>query len=340
MKLNGSAIRYNNGELYIIDQQKLPHEEHWIPISSPEDMISAIKKLKVRGAPMIGISACLSLAQYAKKTTSLKDFKTKALALRESRPTAVNLMNNIDSLLSQLHSDEDLKKIEALATAIFYKDVELCQQMAFHAQSKIPNKANLLTHCNTGGLATAGIGTALGAILEAQKTKEIHVYVDETRPLLQGGRLTAWELHKAKASFTLICDNMAGHLMALGKVDQIWVGADRIATNGDFANKIGTYSLAVLAKHHNIPFYIVAPSTSIDPTCKNAKAIPIEERASSEVHGVDLAMGKMLWAKKEFPTYNPAFDITPSEFVSAWIFETGVYNKNEIDNGALEDIIC
>ncbi|NVJ48986.1 MAG: S-methyl-5-thioribose-1-phosphate isomerase, partial [Gammaproteobacteria bacterium] len=189
----------------------------------------------------------------------------------------------------------------------------------------------LLTHCNTGSLATAGVGTALGVISAAhQRYSDIFVWVDETRPLLQGGRLTAWECGNRNIPHKIICDNMAAMLMAQGQVDRIFVGSDRIAANGDFANKIGTYSLAVLAHYHRVPFYVVAPQTTVDPNCADGQAIPIEQRSAAEVKGVSGAFGNCTWAPQDSAVFNPAFDVTPAELVSGWVLDTGVFSATDL----------
>jgi methylthioribose-1-phosphate isomerase len=200
--------------------------------------------------------------------------------------------------------------------------------MARNGVTVLRDGDRVLTHCNTGGLATAGLGTALGVLIEGKRQGlNLHVIADETRPLLQGGRLTTWELQKNGIPFTLICDNMAGFLMQKGGVDKVMVGADRIARNGDFANKVGTYSLAVLCKHHKIPFYVVAPQTTVDAECANGAGIPIEERAPHEVHGA--------WAPKTSKVWNPAFDVTPAELVTGWILDRGIFNIAQVREGAL-----
>lgn len=325
--LDSMGLKFRDGKLTILDQQKLPHEEIWLESHTPDDMIGFIKALKVRGAPLIGVAAALALANWARAEFGSKAFlrddnesssnqRTKFLLaaqnLRESRPTAVNLMAAIDRLLDTAEkSDFSTDKILSKAIEIFDEDVKLCEEMASEGAKYVEDGNNILTHCNSGGLATVGRGTALGVITKAAETKKIHVWVDETRPLLQGARLTAWELGKLKIPHTLICDNMAATLMAQGKVDKIFVGADRIARNGDFANKIGTYSLAVLAKHHGIPFYVVAPKTTVDLNCSSGTQIPVEEREASEVRGMS--------GPKESLVFNPAFDVTPSSLVSAYV---------------------
>jgi len=213
------------------------------------------------------------------------------------------------------------------------EEIVMCDRMAKHGASLVKDGDNILTHCNTGSLATIGVGTALGVIREAHRQgKKIHVYVDETRPLLQGGRLTTYELQKEGIPHTLICDNMAGVLMSQGKIQRVLVGADRIALNGDFANKIGTYSVAVLAKYHNVPFHPVAPMSTIDFACTSGKDIPIEQRKKTEVLG---AFG-VTWAPDQTEVYNPAFDVTPVELIESLILDSGIHTKDNIKSGSLK----
>jgi len=220
------------------------------------------------------------------------------------------------------------------ALRLIDEDKRLCDAIARAGSALVKPGSRLLTHCNTGGLATAGVGTALGVIARAhQEGKVSNVWVDETRPLLQGGRLTAWELGELGVPYQLITDSMAASLMAKGLVDAVWVGADRIAANGDVANKIGTYSLAVLAKFHGIPFYVAAPQTTLDPDCPNGDAIPIEQRAASEVTGVAGSFGAVQWAPEDAQVYNPAFDVTPASLISGWVLDTGVVTPQEVANG-------
>ncbi|MCB9026257.1 MAG: S-methyl-5-thioribose-1-phosphate isomerase [Bdellovibrionaceae bacterium] len=322
--LKGLSISYENQTLKILDQCLLPLKEEWIEIHKPSEMVEAIKKLKVRGAPLIGVAAALSLAKFALEGASETEFLNAAEDLRSSRPTAVNLMFAIDKL-TKFENGFNLKEIVSKAEQFFLEDIELCERISTHGEKLIADGDNVLTHCNTGGLATAGSGTALGVIKKAfENGKNIHVFVDETRPLLQGGRLTTWELEKCGIPYTLICDNMAASLMAKGKINKVIVGADRIATNGDFANKTGTYSLAVSSFYHRIPFYCAAPYTTIDFSCKNGQDIPIEMRNAREVRGVSGFFGEIIWAPIRSEVYNPAFDVTPFQLVSAWIFEKGV----------------
>lgn len=329
--INDFAIRYHAKDLYILNQQKLPQEEEWIDVKTPEQMVEIITSLKVRGAPMIGIAAAFSLSQLAQQGASRESLEAAAILLKNSRPTAVNLSNYITRILSAMDQNEDYQKaVIETAHAIYQEDINLCANMGEAGAALIEAEENILTICNTGSLATAGMGTALGVIRAAHaQNKNIHVYACETRPLLQGARLTAWELEQSQIPYTLICDNMAATLMSQGKIDRVLVGADRIAANGDFANKIGTYSLAVLAKHHNIPFHVVAPYTTIDPNCPNGSAIKIEERSPDEVRGAKGGFGQVIWSPAKAPVYNPAFDVTPANLVTSYILDRGSLSLEE-----------
>lgn len=336
--LQATSIKYQDNTLYVLDQHQLPHIENWLPCESVDAMVAMIQKLQIRGAPLIGIGASLLLGDLATKGASATTLQLSAEILRAARPTAVNLMNNMDSMLAALHSG-GTAALPAEAERLFHEDVTLCNTLATLGAELIPANANILTHCNTGSLATAGVGTAIGVINAAhQQGKKIHVYVDETRPLLQGGRLTAWEMKQLGVPHTLICDNMAALLMRDGKVDCILVGADRIAVNGDFANKVGTYSLAVNAHHHNVPFYVVAPNTTVDVECQNGEQIPIEERAGDEVRGVSGSFGEVCWSPNDTPVFNPAFDVTPAALISGWILDKGVFNQAQINEGVLKTL--
>ena len=331
----GLEVDFNGAKcsLRILDQTQLPHQEKWIEIQTNEQMIEAIKSLRVRGAPLIGVAASLMIAKSALEKTSQKLLLNQALALYESRPTAVNLMICVDRMLEQIKENFDIKLIVRLAIQIFNEDVELCYKISVNGATLIKDGDQILTHCNTGGLATVGVGTALGVIRKAhEQGKNIHVYIDETRPLLQGGRLTAWELQKLKIPCTLITDSMAAQLMSLKKITKAIVGADRIAVNGDFANKIGTYSVAVNCLYHSIPFYMAAPYTTIDPKCNNGTEIPIEQRNTNEVQG----FGDLIWAPKKMEVYNPSFDVTPRKLVSAWIMDSAVYRNKDVEKGAFK----
>lgn len=332
MMLSSRALRYEKSQLFVLDQQFLPHEQKWILIETPEQMISVIQALKVRGAPLIGVAAVLSLADWFVKHKPIRaEFLKKSEAIRAARPTAINLMNAVDRLTQCAETE-----IWNTAVDIFHEDVHLCEQMSVCASQFIQDGDGVLTHCNTGGLATVGIGTALGAIQKAwQQGKKIHVYVDETRPLLQGARLTVWELEQLGIPHTLICDNMAGVLMSQGKIQKALVGTDRIALNGDFANKVGTYSVAVLCHYHKIPFYVVAPSTTVDAHCATGKDIPIEERKGFEVRGVEGSFGSVQWVSSGSPVFNPAFDVTPVDLVSGIIIDGISYPQANLKAGVL-----
>jgi methylthioribose-1-phosphate isomerase len=325
----GLKFNFEKGTLSILNQQRLPHHEIWIEIDSVAEMIQAIQSLKVRGAPLIGVAAAFALAQSALKDTPPDALATEAQALYEARPTAVNLMICMDRMKKVLREDFSKSQLVQTAREIYLEDIRLCDRIAENGAGLIQHGDSVLTHCNTGGLATAGVGTALGILRKAHdQGKKIHVFVDETRPLLQGGRLTTWELHKLNIPFTLITDSMAGHVMAEGRVQKVFVGADRIATNGDFANKIGTYAVAVLAHYHRIPFYVAAPYTTVDPDCASGQDIPIEQRNAEEVVGASSFAPSAV--------YNPAFDVTPAQLVRGWVLDKAAYSPQEIQAGALQ----
>ena len=331
--LFAASLRYENNQLQILDQRLLPQAEVWLPCTSTNQLVEYIHELAIRGAPLIGIAAAIWIAHLAENQADATTLQSDIQRLRATRPTAVNLGHCMTQMHALLHGiTVPVGQLVALAEGFFDNDVILCQTMSQLGADLIESNDNILTHCHTGALATAGIGTALGVIRTAHtQGKRIHVWVDETRPLLQGGRLTSWELGNLSIPYTLICDNMAAMLMQQGKINKIFVGADRIARNGDFANKIGTYGLAVCAHYHHIPFYVVAPRTTYDPNCLQGKDIPIEERDSREVKGVRGQFGAIQWAPENAKVYNPAFDITPAKFVTAWIFDTGIcYHSAEI----------
>lgn len=337
--LHSLGVRFKDGELYILDQQLLPHNEDLILVKDVDHMVAIIQSLKVRGAPAIGISAGLALAKFSQGIDDRDKVRELALKLRGSRPTAVNLMVVIDRMLAHLDSENSHLLFEQEAVSAFEEDVVLCDRMAEYGAGLVQDGDGILTHCNTGRLVTAGVGTALGVIFKAyEQGKKIHVYVDETRPLLQGGRLTAWELEQAGIPYSIITDSMAAHMMKTGKIQKIFVGSDRVALNGDFANKIGTYSLSVLAKYHNIPFYPVAPYTTIDFACETGDGIPIEERAAYEVRGVRGSFGDVCWAPLNAPVCNPAFDVSPVDNVTAFICDKGIFSQAELKKGALKNL--
>jgi methylthioribose-1-phosphate isomerase len=335
------TIRWTNNCAKIIDQTKLPGQLVYINCRDVETLWHAIKRLSVRGAPAIGVAGAFGILLGIKtfKGSDTKKFlahidKT-ADYLGSSRPTAVNLFNMLDRMTQKAHQNKnktvtEIKKIlEKEAKDIFREDQEACRAMGDFGAKLIQNNKTYLTVCNAGALATVDYGTALGVFYSAKKHgKKFKVISCETRPLLQGARLTTWELLQEKIDTTLICDNMAATLMKQGKIDGIFAGADRIASNGDAANKIGTYSLAVLAKHHGIPFYIVAPSTTFDLKIKSGQQIPIEERHKEEITH---------WkgeptAPRGVKVYNPAFDVTDHALITGIVTEKGIINPSFSSN--------
>ncbi|PQK74607.1 S-methyl-5-thioribose-1-phosphate isomerase [Pantoea ananatis] len=332
-----TSLQVRNNQLWILDQQALPQQKNWLPAHSVAQLVEHIHALRVRGAPLIGLSASLLLALLAEQGETREQLVQSLEILRAARPTAVNLMNNLDRMKQALEQPDRVTSLAEEALRLVQEDKQLCDRIAEAGSSLVKPGSQLLTHCNTGGLATAGVGTALGVIARAhQEGKVRNVWVDETRPLLQGGRLTAWELGELGVPYQLITDSMAASMMAAGNVDAIWVGADRIAANGDVANKIGTYSLAVLAHYHGIPFYVAAPHTTLDRLCQTGAAIPIEQRAASEVTGVSGSFGSVQWAPEEAQVYNPAFDVTPAALISGWVLDTGVIAPAQVAAGIFQ----
>lgn len=332
--LQTTSLWVRDNQLFILDQQALPQASRWLDANSVEALVGHIHALRVRGAPLIGLSASLLLALLAERGLNRDALLNALETLRASRPTAVNLMNNLDRMKLALAQENFVPALVAEALRLIDEDKQLCERIAIAGSQLVQPGSRLLTHCNTGGLATAGVGTALGVINFAHQQGNVaNVWVDETRPLLQGGRLTAWELGELGVPYQLITDSMAASLMAKGQVDAVWVGADRIAANGDVANKIGTYSLAVLAKFHGIPFYVAAPHTTLDPNCPNGEAIPIEQRAATEVTGVAGSFGEVQWASENARVYNPAFDVTPAALISGWVLDIGVVTPEEVAAG-------
>ena len=336
------AIRFKNNRLFYLDQTQLPSKEVWRECASLRQGYRAIKELQVRGAPLIGVFAayCVWVAVKENKNSRRGSFYNETLKtidyLQSCRPTAVNLAWALKRLKNILESKKhlDINAIKcfllAEAEAIHRQDRELCAKIGKFGASLVQPDDVILTHCNAGSLATGGEGTALAVIYEAaRRYKNIKVYADETRPLLQGSRLTAWELMKHKIPVTVICDNMAGYVMAQGKIDKIFVGADRITAEGDAANKIGTYSVAVLAKYHKIPFYVAAPFSTFDLNLRKGRDIPIEERSPDEVPKI---LGKVYVTPEKAQVYNPAFDVTPHKLITAIVTDRGVirppFDKN------------
>jgi methylthioribose-1-phosphate isomerase len=331
------GLRSEGGRLLVLDQTQLPDREVWLDGGDPDAMVEHIRALRVRGAPLIGVAAAMSVGWFAEHGASEKDVRAAAARLRAARPTAVNLMAAIDRMLSAAAQGFDADVLVAEAAAIADEDVALCEGMAAYGGRLLQDGDGVLTHCNTGGLATAGVGTALGVVRRAAESgKRLHVYVDETRPLLQGARLTTWELERYGIPYTLITDSMAPIVMRAGRVQRVLVGADRIARNGDVANKVGTYAVAVAAHHHGIPFHPVAPWTTVDLGCRDGSEIPIEERQPDEVRGVKGSFGAVRWSPGASAVYNPAFDVTPAELVTALVLDRGIVTSGELRAGGLE----
>jgi methylthioribose-1-phosphate isomerase len=326
------SVFLQDDRLYIIDQRLLPAEEKIIELGNIEQTVSAIRTLAVRGAPAIGVCAAYGVFTAWRNLSSISDLlQVKSLlfkavdTLTETRPTAYNLFYALSRMRKVIEGCEVIEKLgdklREEAVGIHEEDLRKSNKMGENGLEVVPMGARILTHCNAGGLATGGNGTALSVIYCAnQAGRNITVYVDETRPLLQGARLTAWELAKCGISHRVITDNMAGALIAKGEVDLVILGADRIARNGDFANKIGTYSLAVLAKFHGIPFYTVAPSSTFDLSLKCGAEIPVEQRDKSEVK----SFGGVIIAPESSDAVNPAFDVTPHNLLTAIITEYGI----------------
>jgi methylthioribose-1-phosphate isomerase len=330
-----TPVRFDGEVLELIDQRRLPAEEAWVSCRSAGEAADAICDMVVRGAPAIGVTAAFGLVLAARGALDEPVDAFRALLveaagqLKAARPTAVNLgwavarMSGVGTraLDDGLSTEEVLRRLHNEAQAIFEEDREANEKLGRHGSMLVPDGARILTHCNAGALATAAHGTALGVIRTAvAEGKNVQVFADETRPYMQGARLTAWELQHDGIPVTLITDNAAGHLMARGEIDLVIVGSDRIAMNGDIANKIGTYTVAVLARRHGIPFYVAAPTSTIDPDCPGGDAIPIEERDPEEV----LVWAGQRVAPEGVPARHPAFDVTPAELVTAIVTEHGI----------------
>ncbi|MFH1017147.1 MAG: S-methyl-5-thioribose-1-phosphate isomerase [Pseudomonadota bacterium] len=326
------TVEWKDGKVVVLDQKLLPHKTKYHSYSEPEEVARSIQDMTLRGAPAIGVAAALGLALGAQKlaktdlANARERFEEWARMFAQTRPTAVNLFWAIERMkgMSARSFDSAKSWADALlkeALLIREEDIAACKRMGELGNELVPPNARILTHCNAGALATAGWGTALGVIRSAAKAgKNISVWVDETRPFLQGARLTAWELKEEGIPATLISDNMAGHFMSRGEVDLVIVGADRIAANGDVANKIGTYTLAVLAHENRVPFFVAAPLSTLDFNTPTGKEIPIEERDPKEV----AEFGGVRVAPDAVHARHPAFDVTPNRFITAIITEAGI----------------
>jgi methylthioribose-1-phosphate isomerase len=324
------TIEWKNDLVIMLDQRLLPHKEVYRICRDYQDVAEAIRSMVIRGAPAIGVAAAMGVALGALKAPAKsfdREFEKIIVILGKTRPTAVNLFWALQRM-RRVYSENRSRGVENVQRAlrdeaqkIYKEDIAANKQLGRFGAGLLRNAKRIMTYCNAGALATAGYGTALGVVRSLKESgRQFEVFVNETRPFLQGARLTAWELKKEKIPATLITDNMAGYLMQKGKVDAVVVGCDRVAANGDVANKIGTYTLAVLARRHGIPFYVAGPTSSIDVNCRSGADIPIEQRDPKEVSHI---FGKSL-APKGIRIFNPAFDVTPQELISAIITEKGV----------------
>lgn len=332
------TIEWKGNRVVMLDQTRLPHKEIYRAYRDYKQVAHAIREMVIRGAPAIGVAAAMGVALGVRKTSEKnfdRELQRILLTLAKTRPTAVNLFWALERMRrvyreNRSHGVESVKRVlKAEALKIYQEDIAANKQLGKFGARLLRDTRQIMTHCNAGALATAGYGTALGVIRALKESgKPVEVWVNETRPFLQGARLTAWELKKEKIPATLVTDNMAGYLMQRGKVDAVVVGCDRVAANGDVANKIGTYGIAVLAKRHGVPFYVAAPTSSIDLGCASGKEIPIEQRNPKEVSNI---FGRAI-APKGIKVLNPAFDVTPQDLISALITEKGVilppYLKN------------
>ena len=335
--LSSPAIRWDGQTLALLDQRKLPLAADWVSVDSADSCANAIRDMVVRGAPAIGIAAAYGVVLAARQLgagASASSLQDALATLAASRPTAVNLfwaLERMRSCMADAHGESLIARLEQEARQIHLDDQTMNHKLAEHGAALLPDQATVYTHCNTGALATGGHGTALGIIRTAWDQGRLKaVYAGETRPWMQGARLTAWELQQAGIPCTLVVDSCAGHLMATGQIQAVVVGADRITANGDTANKIGTYSLAVLARHHRIPFIVAAPLSTIDLALASGSQIEIEQRHPDEICAV---AGQRL-APAGAHAFNPAFDVTPAGLISAIVTEQGVVQQPDIDKMA------
>lgn len=331
------TIELRGESVVLIDQTRLPQELKLVWCRSAEEVARAIERMQIRGAPALAAAAAMALAVTALRSKArgraqmLRELEAAAARVRRTRPTGVNLSVGLKRVLRAAHSARDVEEIRAAvvreAKGIADEDVEANRRMGEHGARLLKDGDVVLTHCNAGALATVDYGTALGVVRAARRQgKRIRVIATETRPFLQGARLTAWELKRERIPVTVITDNMVGYVMAQGEVDVVLVGADRIAANGDVANKIGTYPIAVLAREHRVPFYVVAPTSTVDLSVRSGREIPIEQRDASEVEFI----GRTRVVPKGVGVLNPAFDITPARLVKAIVTERGVVKPSKI----------
>ncbi len=331
MNLDYYSVKWLDNAVSILDQTLLPAREKYLTLTDYRSVIEAIKSLRVRGAPAIGIAAAYACVLAARQSSSAEEYNRAMDELAGARPTAVNLKWAVDRMRRVLgvrapDSDESIKSLLGEATNIHEEDAAMCEAMGRHGAELIPDGASILTHCNAGPLATGGIGTALSAILVAYHAgKRIKVYANETRPLLQGARLTMWELRKQGVDCSLMCDSAAAFAMSLGMIDLVMVGADRIARNGDVANKIGTLSTAIAASRYGAQFYVIAPSSTFDENTANGSQTEVEERSPEEI----VSFGGVRTAPPGVEAFAPAFDITPAKLVTRIVTERGVFLPGE-----------
>lgn len=332
------TIAWKGNRVIMLDQRLLPQKEVYRVCRDYQQVAQAIREMVIRGAPAIGVAAAMGVALGVRKTSEKnfdRELERILLTLAKTRPTAVNLFWALERM-RKVYRENRSRGVESVkrvlkdeALKIYKQDIAANKQLGKFGADLLRNARHIMTHCNAGALATAGYGTALGVIRALKESgRPIEVWVNETRPFLQGARLTAWELKKEKIPATLVTDNMVGYLMQKGKVDAVVVGCDRVAANGDVANKIGTYGIAVLAKRHGIPFYVAGPTSSIDLDCASGKDIPIEQRNPNEVSHI---FGRAI-APKGTKVFNPAFDVTPQELISAIITEKGVIHPPYLQN--------
>ncbi|MBS1262453.1 MAG: Methylthioribose-1-phosphate isomerase [Calditrichaeota bacterium] len=320
------GLHWDEKQLEFLDQTLLPDEARSVRTDDWRDVVAGIRRLAIRGAPAIGVAGACAVALAFRRADTREQFEDALAEIERARPTAVNLAWAVNRMRAVMRAGGDRERFEVElareATRIAEEDARMCERIAVHGQRLIPENCRALTHCNTGALVTYGIGTATGVLRRAHERAALaHVYACETRPLGQGARLTIWELERLEIPATLLCDSAAGRLMQEGKVDLVIVGADRIAANGDTANKVGTYPLAVLARRHGIPFYVAAPSSSFDPSLGSGDEIPVEQRDPGEVR----MYGGVRITVEGAAAYNPAFDITPAELISAFVREDGIH---------------
>ncbi len=325
--MNFKTLEWRDNALHLLDQRALPARVTMVPCRTVTEVADGIRNLTVRGAPAIGVAAAYGMVLAVDDPALGGSLVRAAGLLKTTRPTAINLAWAVDRMMRVADTSTPLERrvlrsmLEREAIAIHEEDAAMCRKIGEHGAALLRDGMTILTHCNAGALATAGIGTALAVIYTARdQGKKIRVFADETRPVLQGARLTMWELMQEGIDATLITDNTAASLFGAGKIDAVIVGADRIARNGDVANKIGTYNLAVLAAHHNVPFYVAAPQSTFDPNIATGAQIPIEERSSSEV----TAMGGTRIAPDNCQVYSPAFDVTPNALITAIVSDTRI----------------